>query len=111
MHLPSTQEVQVQMKDSLSRVRADVVYGAKAVLQLALPRDLRRDELAIADQLRIPFGRLSNVNDMLLGDDQHVRWRLRIDVFKSEGLFVFVDFLGWYCARDDLAEKAIGHSM
>src|SRR5262245_18987651 len=98
------------MKDSLSGVGTNVVDGAKAVLKLALPRDLRGDKLAIADQLGVRLGCLSNVNDMLLGNNQHMRRRLRLDVFKSKGLFVFVDFFGWYCARDDLAEKAVGHS-
>jgi hypothetical protein len=45
--------------------------------------------------------------DVALGDDQHMRGGLRIDVFKREHVRVFVNFLGGNLAPDNPAEKAI----
>src|SRR5262249_37393733 len=93
MHLSPAQQMQVQMEDCLSGVRADVINGAKAVIKLALAGEFGGNELAIADQLRVSLGRLINANDVLLGDDENVRWRSRLDVFKGEDSVVFVHFL------------------
>src|ERR1044071_4528220 len=102
--------MQVQVEGWLARVWTHVVHGAKAVLQLALARYLGRNQLAIANQFGIGLRRLINPDNMLLGDDQNVRRRLRLDVFKDESLLVFINFLGRNFAGDDLAEEAIGHS-
>src|SRR5258708_22855978 len=98
------------MKNSLTRVRTHVVNGAKAVLQLAFAGDLGRNQLAITNNFSIVFRRLINPDNMLLGDDQHVRWRLRFNVFKDESLLVFINFLGRNFSRDDLAEETVSHS-
>jgi hypothetical protein len=45
--------MQVQMKDSLAGVWANVVNGAKAVLQLALFGDFCRNQLAITNQFGV----------------------------------------------------------
>lgn len=109
MHLPSTQQMQVQMENGLARVRAHVVHRAKSVLQLALAGDLCRHKLAIAHQFGIGLGRLINSDNMFLGDDQDVRRRLRLDVFKRKSLFVLINFFGRNFPGDDLAEEAVSH--
>src|ERR1051326_3354416 len=98
------------MKNSLARVWTNVVNGAKAVLQLALAGDLCRHKLAIANQFRVGLGRLVNADNMLLGDNQHVRRRLWFDVFKDKSPLVFINFLGRNFTGDDLAEEAVSHS-
>ena len=110
MHLPSTQQMQVQMEDCLSRVWTNVENGAEAVFQLAFAGDLCRNQLAITNQFRVSFCRLVNANDMFLGDNQHVGRRLRLNVLKGKRLFVFVNFFGRNFSRDDLAEEAVSHN-
>src|SRR5262249_25231615 len=102
--------MQVQMEDSLSGVRTDVINRAKAVFQIALACDFCRDELAVADQLCIGLGRLVDADNMLFGDDQNMRRRSRFDIFKDENLVVFVNFFRRNAAGDNLAEKAVSHS-
>lgn len=110
VHLPSAQQMQMQMENCLARVRAHVVNGAKTVLQLAFAGDFCRHQLAIANNFSIVFHRLINSDNMLLGNDQYMRRRLRFDVFKDESLLIFVNFLGRNFSRDDLAEQAVSHS-
>jgi len=46
---------------------------------------------------------------MPLGDDEDMRGRLRINVFESEGLLIFINFLAGYFALNDPAEQAVAH--
>jgi hypothetical protein len=46
---------------------------------------------------------------MFLRNDQNVCGSLRIDVFKSERVLVFVDPLGGNLARDYPAKQTVGH--
>src|SRR3984957_15469755 len=46
---------------------------------------------------------------MLLGNNQHMRGRLRIDIVKRVGMLVFVNFLGRYFPANNLAEQAVVH--
>src|SRR5207245_1224552 len=45
--------------------------------------------------------------DVLLGHDQHVRRRLRIDVAEREAQVVLIDALRWDLTVADLAEQAL----
>jgi len=99
----------MQMENCLTRVRTHVIDRTESVFQLAFPRDLCRNKLAVTNEFRVLLGRLINANNMFLGDDQHMRRRLRFDVFKREGLFVFINFFGWDFSGDDLAEEAVSH--
>ena len=109
MHLPSTQQMQVQMENGLSRVRPYVVHRAKSVLQLALLGDFCGDQMGISDNLCIRLGQVIDTGNVFLGNNKDVRRRARFDVFKSEDLLIFVNFLRRYGARDDLAEEAVSH--
>jgi hypothetical protein len=100
----------MQMKDSLARIRPNVIDRAETMFKLAFTRDLCRYKLAVANQFRIGVRCLINAHNMLPGNNQNVRRRLRIDIFKREGFLVFIDFLGWNFARDNLAEEAVSHS-
>jgi hypothetical protein len=44
---------------------------------------------------------------VLFGNDEHMSWRLRFDVFEDEGLGVFIDLLCGNLALDDAAEKTV----
>ena len=110
MHLPSTQQMQVQMKNCLAGVGANVVNGTKAVFQLALFGDFCSDQMGIADNFCICLRQVIDTGNVLLGNDQNVRRRARFDVFKGEDILVFVHLLRWNRAGDDLAEEAVSHS-
>jgi hypothetical protein len=78
--------MQVQVEDALSRARPNVVDGAVTLLDAALARELRRGQLAIANDLRLFRLRLFQSDDVLLGDDEQVRGRLRIMSSKATTL-------------------------
>jgi len=109
MHLPTTQQMQVQMENCLPRVRADVVNRAKSVLQLALLGDFCGDQMGIADNLCIRLGQVIDTGNVFLGDNKDVRRRAGVDVFKGEDLLIFINFLRRYGTGDDLAEEAVSH--
>src|SRR5260370_37796953 len=110
MQRPSAQQMQVQMENSLASARAHVVDRAVSILDVALARDLRGDELAVADELGIFRLGLLQVHNMPLGNDEDMSRRLRVDVLEGKGALVFVDLLAWYFALNDLAEQAVTHS-
>ncbi len=96
------------MKDRLSSARSDVEDGAVPVFDVTLARDLRSRKMASADDLRVDRFGLLQSREMFLWDDEHVCGRLRADVFESENMFVFVNFLRGNLAPDDSAKKAFG---
>src|SRR5271170_5313600 len=49
LQVSSAQQMHVQVKNRLPGPRADVEYGAVAVLDAALSRDIRRSQVAVAD--------------------------------------------------------------
>ncbi len=49
LQIPPPQQMHVQMKNRLPGARADVEHCAIAILDVALPRDIRRSKVAIAD--------------------------------------------------------------
>ena len=104
----------MQMEDRLPCAGADVEDRAVSLLDVALARDPRRRKMAIPDQFGIRGFCFFQSRKMFLGNDEHVRGRLRTDVFESENVFVFVDFLRRNFAADNTAEKAtggrVGHS-
>ena len=99
------------MKDRLSRAGADVEDRAVSLLDVALARDLRGGEMAAADDLGVRGLGFFQSRKMFLGNDEHVRGRLRTDVFEGEHMLVFVNFLRGNLAADDAAEKAVGSVM
>lgn len=101
----------MQVKDRLARIRTDVIDRAEAIFNVAFACNLCRHNLAIAHQFRVFFRRLINSGNMLLGNNQHVRWGLRIDIFKRKRLLVFINFFSRNFAGNDLTEKAISHSL
>jgi hypothetical protein len=101
----------VEVKDGLSSARADVKNGPVSLLDVALAGNLSRDQMAASDDLGV--GRLSffQSRKMFLGHDEHVRGRLRTDVFEGDNMFVFVNLLRGNLAANDAAEEAVGGSV
>ena len=108
MHLPSSQQMQMQMIDSLSAVGAGVDHQAKTIVEMLQLSDFIRCEEEFAQKLSLSRGRMSERSEVLLGDDQDMHRCLWVDVREREHMVVLVEA----CDRDhtagDLAEEAIG---
>ncbi len=105
--MTSSQQVHVQMKHGLSRARAHVKHRAVSLLDVALASNLRRHQVAAAYGFGVRSLGFFQSGKMFLGDNQHMRGRLRIDVFKSKYVLVFVHFLRRNLAAENAAEQAI----
>src|SRR5271170_7435564 len=101
----------VQVKDGLSRARANVQHCAVSLLNVALPRDLSGGEVAAPDEFSITGPRLFQSREMLARNDQHMRGRLRIDVFEGEDVLVLVNLFRRNLAVKNTAEKTAGGSV
>src|SRR5512146_116894 len=100
------QQVQVKVKDRLAGAGADVEDGAVAILDMPVVRQAGGYQVAVADDLGV-FGRgFLQADDVLFGDDEQVRGRLRANVFEGQDAIVFVDFLGGEFPAQDAAEEA-----
>ena len=97
------------MEDGLARSRADVVHRAVAVLDAALARNLRRYQVRVPDNLRVLRFRFLQAANVLLGNDQHVRRRLRVNVLDYENMLVLVNLLAGCLAGNHVAEETVGH--
>jgi hypothetical protein len=98
----------VQVKDGLSSAGANVEDGAVALLDLALAGDRGSGQMAAADDFGVAAFRFFQSCKMPFGNNQDVCRRLRINVFKREDVFIFVNFFRRNLAANDAAEEAIG---
>jgi hypothetical protein len=99
--------MQVQVKHGVTGAGADVEHCAVAILDTALAPNPRSNEIAISDDLGIFGLSLLEADNVLLGNDEHMRGRLRADVFEGEDLVVFIHLLGRDLARNNLAKEAV----
>src|SRR5207237_9609400 len=104
-HVPTAEQVDVQVVDALTAVLAGVDDGAVAGLGYPLLTRYRHSQHHhAADEVRVV--EIIQRPDVLFRDDQNVGGRLRIDVAEGEHLFVVHDHLrGDFPARD-LTEDA-----
>jgi len=101
----------MQMKHRLSGSRADVENGTVSAFDIARARNLCRHQVAASDDLGIRRLGLLQPRKMPLGNDQHMRRRLRMDVLNSKNVFVLVYFPRRKLAAQDAAEDAIGSEI
>jgi hypothetical protein len=113
--MPSTQEVDMEMKYRLPRSRTHIQHGPISLLDVPLTRNLGRRQVTAADHLGVVSLRLLQASKMLPGDDQHMRRRLGVDVLEGQHVLVLVNFLGRNLAAENAAEEAvaagIGHRL
>ena len=105
--MASTQEMNVEMKHRLPRSGPYVQHGPVSLLDVPLARDLGRCQVTLADHFGVLSLRLFQPGKMFSWDDQHMRRRLWIDVFKGKDVIVLVNFLRGNLAAKNAAEKAI----
>jgi len=92
------------VEDGLSRSATNVEYSSVSRLDAAFASELRGSELHVTEDLGV-FGRsLIQAFNVLLGNDQYMCWRLRVDVFERKHLVVFINLLRRNFAGDELAE-------
>jgi hypothetical protein len=73
------------------------------------PGDFSPKENQLTGQLRICLGQLAECPDVAFGNDQDVRWGLRLGVRKGEEGVAFTDDLGGDVPRGNPAKHALGH--
>lgn len=98
----------MQMKYRLAGAGADVEHGAVSVFNIALAGDLSGGQVTASDQFSVFFLCLFQSGKVLLGNDEHMRRSLRLDVVKGEDVVVFIHFLRGNVTVDDAAEEAVG---
>ena len=68
-------------------------------------------EKQMSQERLIFMRRLPDSRDRLLGDDQDVHWRLRIDVPESEDQLVLIDDIGRNLTGDYFFKKRLTHTV
>jgi hypothetical protein len=104
----TAQQMNVQVKHRLPRAGANVQHSSIPALNLAVTRDLRRGKVTASDDLCVGSFRFFQSGEMPLGNNQNVSGRLRLNIFKGENVFVFINFLGGNIAANDATKKTIG---
>jgi hypothetical protein len=106
MHLPSSQQMKMQVIYGLTAVGTVVDDDAKTVVEALLLSDFFGCGEELTENLVGGWG-VRERRIVLFGDDQQVHWGLWINVRKREHGLVFVEA----CDRDhiagDLAEEAV----
>src|SRR5215469_11563583 len=64
--------------------------------------------MAAANDLRIGLLGFFQSRKVSLGNNQHVRRRLGMDVFEGQDMFILMNFVGWNLAANDAAKQAVG---
>ena len=99
----------MQVKDGLAGARSDVEHRPISILNAALTRNVRGCEMTAANGFRVFGLRFLQSANMLFWNDQHVGWRLRIDVLKRVGVVIFINLLRGNFAGNNAAEQTVSH--
>ena len=83
----------MQMKHGLAGAGSDIEYRAITLFDLAFASDLGRNQIQIANDFGVRGARLFDIDDVLLRDDQHMRWSLRLNVLEGIDAGVFEHLL------------------
>lgn len=106
--MPLPEDVHVQMRHTFSRVRAAVYDDTKAAFQIELFCNLGRRQQQISQQLAITGLGIEQARQYALWNYQNVDRRLRIDIAKSNKVFLFQNNFGGNLVRDDFFEDGHG---
>ena len=98
----------MEVEDRLSRPVADVEDGAVSLLDVALASDLGGRKVTTSDDFGVGDLGFFQSSKMFLGNDEDVRGSLRVDVFESDDVLVFVNFPGGDFTADNAAKEAVG---
>jgi hypothetical protein len=99
----------MEMRDGLAGIRPIVKDQSKAVDQAQAFSHLRRLEQEMAEDLMIFRLGLGNAWDGFLGNEQHMRWGLWLDIAKGNHEVIFVNYCSRDFARDDSFKQRLAH--
>jgi hypothetical protein len=111
MHGTASNEMHEQVEDGLAGERADVQDGTVSIFDRSIASNAGRGQVAKADELGIFGGSFLQAGDVFLRDHEDMGWTLRIEIFKSEDVLVFINFLGRYFAANNAAKKTVRHLL
>ena len=104
----AAEKMKVDVKDGLPGVLAAVDHQAVAIVQTKFfTGKFRGHAHDVPDERIIRFGQIIERGDLSLGDHEHMRRCLGVDVLKRQALVVFVDDVRWNLTVDDLFEKGL----
>ena len=104
-HVSATQNVGMEMVDTLTGVRAGVYDYPVATLETLQPGHFGRQRQDLAKGFRAGFRREGR--NVLAGDHEDVDRRTSVQIAESHRSVVRSDYRRWYFAPRDAAEHAI----
>src|SRR5690349_19537365 len=103
-HLTTTEQVEMQVKDALPRVRARIDHDPEAALRDSLVAgELTRRHKNLADDRAVFRFNIENTRDMFARNDEKMNRRLGIDVPEDHHVIVLIDDVGFDFSADDTA--------
>jgi hypothetical protein len=107
LQLATAKDMEMDVKNGLAGGGAIVKDHTEAVNQLEIFGQLRAYAHHSADQLLVFGLNECRANNMLFRDDQKMDRRLGRDIPESQELLVFIEFVSWNLASNDLTEKTV----
>ncbi len=92
--MPSAQQMHMQMVDRLAPIRPGIDHNTIAAIQPRGARHGRSRPHQVTQQRRMGLFGMCLRRDMLLGNNQQMRGRLRMNIRKAQAQLVLIDALG-----------------
>lgn len=105
--MPTTQNMQVEMVDSLSALVAGVDDGAKSVGETLFSSDFCSDEDEMPKKGLMGLQSVRLRGDVSLRDQENMRGSDGVEIAKGEAEVVLIDLRGGNLARDNATEDAV----
>ena len=105
--MSSSQQMHVEVIDSLAAVWAGVDDETKTVVEMLLLCNFRCSTEQLAEEFGFAEGGVREGAEVLLGNDQNMHGGLRIDVREGEHVIVLKEARDGDCAGGDFAEEAV----
>lgn len=102
----TAEDMDVQVKHSLTTVIAGVDDGAVAIVQAQLSGDNGDHLQQMSAEFGVGGGEFSQRGDGLFGNEQNMHGRLWTDVVEGHAVLIFVDDAGRDFAVDDFLEDS-----
>ncbi len=106
-HVPSAQQVDVQMFNSLPTIGSCIDDTSIAPVQVQRARQFGDGSVHVADQCIVRPDSLSERNNVAARNDQYMRRRLRVHVGEGHHLVIFKQQLCRDFSGSDFAENTI----
>src|SRR6478609_4255302 len=102
----------VQMWHGFACIRSIIKDQSKTgLIQSQFFGDLRSFEQEVTQNLVVFRLSFSDSRDRLLGNDQHMDRRLRLNILEGEYQLVFVNDAGRHLASDNFLEQGLAHAQ